>query len=190
MNKIQTESKGVRTVLYNPQSKKRTDLSYYTYLKDVHYQVRAHFDWNMNRPELSHDHNEHKHHNIARRMIKRGGRRDIFLGARECQGYVRPCVFGKAAGFYDNYGDISFGLMVHGFDYPDETGRDEMSVRLWKNAVMKNGRIEFPLPIVDSPDIRRRFIKPMKMKEFIHRENFLGLDEPDLEEIFSKGDLT
>lgn len=186
MNKIQTESKGVRTVLYNPQSKKRTDLSYYTYLKDVHYQVRAHFDWNMNRPELSHDHNEHKHHNIARRMIRRGGRRDIFLGARECQGYVRPCVFGEAAGFYDNYGDISFGLMVHGFDYPDETGLDEMSVRLWKNTVMKNGRIKLPLPIEDSPDILRRFIKPMKKKQFIPRENFLGTDEPGLEEVLAK----
>lgn len=178
MNKIQTQSKGIRTVLY---SSNKTDLAYYTYLKDVLYQVRAHFDWNMNRPELAYDRNEHKHHNIARRMIQRGGRRDIFLGARECQGYVKPCVFGEGVGYYDNYGDISFGLMVHGFDYPDETGLDEMSIRLWKNVVMKNGKIKFPLPTEDSPDIVRRFIKPMKMKQFIPRENFLGVDEPSLE---------
>lgn len=187
MNKIQTQSKGMRPIQYSAPS---NDLAYYTYLKDVRYQVRAHFDWNMNRPELYHDHNENKHHNIARRMIQRGGRRDVFLGTRECQGYVRPCVFGEDAGYYDNYGDISFGLMVHGFDYPDETGLDKMSIRLWKNAVMENGRIKFPLPINDSPDILRRFIKPMKMKAFIPRKNFLGLDEPGLEEIFSKGDLT
>ncbi len=52
-------------------------------------------------------------------MIERGGRRDVFLGTRECQGYVEPCKFGEK-GFYDDYGEMSFGLMFHGFDYPDE----------------------------------------------------------------------
>ena len=79
MNPIQTETKAVRPIAYNGGN----DLSYYTYLKDVSYQVRAHFIWNLNRPEFEHDRNEHKYHNIARRMIERGGRRDIFLGTRE-----------------------------------------------------------------------------------------------------------
>jgi CRISPR-associated protein Cas5d len=185
MNKIQTQSKGIRPIKYATSG---NDLAYYTYLKDVCYQVRAHFDWNMNRPKLVDDRNENKHHNIAKRMIERGGRRDIFLGTRECQGYVKPCVFGEGTGFYDDYGEIDFGLMVHGFDYPDETGQDEMSVRLWKNAVMKNGNIAFPLPFENSPEIVRRFIKAMKMKEFVHGENFLGLDEPGFEEFFDERD--
>ena len=75
MNKIQTQSKGIRPIKYTSAG---NDLAYYTYLKDVCYQVRAHFEWNENRPELVHDRNEHKHHNIAKRMIKCGGRRDIF----------------------------------------------------------------------------------------------------------------
>ncbi|MEM5819049.1 MAG: type I-C CRISPR-associated protein Cas5c, partial [Desulfitobacterium hafniense] len=82
MNMIQTASEGVRTKNYDGGN----DLSIYTYLKDVCYQVRAHFIWNENRPKLAADRNEHKHHNIARRMIERGGRRDVFLGTRECQG--------------------------------------------------------------------------------------------------------
>ena len=79
MNPIRTETKGIRPICYNGGN----ELAYYTYLKNVCYQVRAHFEWNENRPELEADRNEHKHHNIARRMIARGGRRDVFLGTRE-----------------------------------------------------------------------------------------------------------
>lgn len=190
MKKIQTQSKGMRPILFSPSGDKKNDLAIYTYLKDVCYQVRAHFDWNYNRPDLEVDRNENKHHNIAKRMIERGGRRDIFLGTRECQGYVKPCVFGEGEGFYDNYGEINFGVMVHGFDYPDETGKDELTVRLWKNVIMKDGIIEFPLPFENSQEIERKFIKEMKMKAFIPHENFIGLDEPELEAIWkSEGEI-
>ena len=79
MNPIQTEVKGVRTL---PYAKGNSDLFYYTYLKDCRYQVRAHFEWNWNRPELEQDRNEYKHHEIARRMIRKGGRRDVYHRAR------------------------------------------------------------------------------------------------------------
>ena len=98
MNRIQTEVKGIRPIKYVGG---KNDLAYYTYLKDCSYQVRAHFEFNDNRPELEQDRNENKHHNIALRCIERGGRRDVFLGARECQGYVEPCRFGEGAGAYD-----------------------------------------------------------------------------------------
>ena len=65
MNPIQTETKGVKPLVYSGGN----DLSYYTYLKKVRYQVRAHFEFNLNHPELEKDRNEHKHHNIARRMV-------------------------------------------------------------------------------------------------------------------------
>ena len=183
MNKIQTQSKGMRPIKYASAG---NDLAYYTYLKDVCYQVRAHFERNEHRRELIHDWNEHKHHNIAKRMIERGGRRDIFIGTRECQGYVEPCVFGDGEGFYEGYGELNFGVMVHGFDYPDETGKDEMSVRLWKSAKMENGYIRFPLPNDDSPEILRRLIKPMKAKKFKDKLNFSGLDEPELAAILAE----
>ncbi|KZO00172.1 type I-C CRISPR-associated protein Cas5c [Pseudobacillus badius] len=141
MNAIKMESKGVRPIEYGGGN----TLANYTYLKDVRYQVQAHFIFNPHRPDLAFDRNENKHHNILKRALKAGGRRDIFLGTRECQGYVEPCVFGEGTGFYDGYGDIHLGTMVHGINYPDETGRRELEVRLW-NPVMKDGVIEFIRP--------------------------------------------
>ncbi|ALS26944.1 CRISPR-associated protein Cas5 [Paenibacillus sp. 32O-W] len=141
MNPIQTESKGIRPIEYNGGN----TLAYYTYLKDVRYQVRAHFEFNPHREDLVHDRNEHKHHNISKRALQAGGRRDIFLGTRECQGYVEPCVFGEGAGFYDQTPEIDFGIMVHGINYPDETGRQERETRLWR-AKMEYGIIRFIRP--------------------------------------------
>ncbi|MGN0601842.1 MAG: type I-C CRISPR-associated protein Cas5c [Oscillospiraceae bacterium] len=174
MNPIQTETKGIRPIKYQNSS---NDLSYYTYLKDCRYQVKAHFIWNENRPELSEDRNENKHHNIAKRMIKKGGRRDIFLGTRECQGYVLPCNYGEGTGFYDNVSEINFGIMYHGITYADEAYSEEtknmMTVRLW-NAVMKNGEITFlpPRECIHKP-IHEMDIKPFGKDS----NNFSGIGE-------------
>ena len=89
-------------------------MSIYTYLKEVRYQVRAHFVWNENRPELLADRDEHKHHNIARRMIERGGRLGMSLGTRECHGEVEPCVFGEGAGAYDNVAEMILAICSTG----------------------------------------------------------------------------
>ena len=158
MNAIRMESKGVRPIDYSGGN----TLANYTYLKDVHYQVRCHFEFNLNRPDMEFDRNEHKHHNILKRSVKAGGRRDIFLGTRECQGYVEPCVFGEGKSFYDQYGDIHLGTMVHGINYPDETGRNQMEVRLWQ-PVMKNGVITFDRP---ESCTQIRVISQMKSKVF------------------------
>jgi len=182
MNVIQTASEGIRTLNFNGGN----DLSIYTYLKDVRYQVRAHFVWNENRPELSPDRNEHKHHNIALRMIERGGRRDIFLGSRECQGYVEPCVFGEDNGTYDGVGELALGYMFHGFTYADEAVREaekgRMSVR-FHHVVMKKGIIEFPAP-EDIPEKDRRILHEMPVKPFgAELGNFIGLKEFLMEEV-------
>ncbi|GIP22863.1 type I-C CRISPR-associated protein Cas5c [Paenibacillus sp. J22TS3] len=141
MKAIQTESKGIRPIDYSGGN----TLAYYTYLKEPEYQVRAHFEFNMHREDLAHDRNEHKHHNVAKRSVQAGGRRDIFLGTRECQGYVEPCDFGEGEGFYDHVPELDFGLMVHGISYPDETGREDLETRLWR-AKMENGVIRFIRP--------------------------------------------
>ncbi|AIQ11716.1 type I-C CRISPR-associated protein Cas5c [Paenibacillus durus] len=141
MNPIQTESKGIRPIEYGGGN----TLSYYTYLKEPRYQVRAHFEFNPHREDLIQDRNEHKHHNIAKRAVQAGGRRDIFLGARECQGYVEPCEYGKGTGFYDEIAEIDFGIMVHGINYPDETGRKERETRLWRPKI-EHGIIRYIRP--------------------------------------------
>ncbi len=172
MKKIQTESKGTKPIKMSGGN----DLSYYTYLRDVEYQVLVHFEWNEHRKDLEADRNEHKHHNIAKRSIVKGGRRDIFLGTRECQGYVEPCVFGEGEGFYDHYGDLDFGVQFHGYDYPDETGKDELAVRLWR-AKMVDGFIEFSPPRDCDPSLRR-VIRKMTAKEFNINRN-ISLIESD-----------
>lgn len=172
MNKIQTESKGIKTIKMSTQS--ASDLSFYTYLKDVEYQVLAHFEFNKNYPELKDDWNENKHHNIAKRSVTKGGRRDIFLGTRECQGYVEPCQFGEEDGFYDTYGTLHFGTMFHGFDYPNESGKNEFSKRLW-HAEMHDGIIQFPPPM-DCPETMRQFIRKMAKTPFTEGKNFSFID--------------
>jgi len=179
MNKIQTEGKGIRPIKMSGGN----DLAYYTYLKDVRYQVLAHFEWNENRPNLQNDRNENKHHNIAKRSIEKGGRRDIFLGTRECQGYVEACEFGAGGGFYDDYGELNFGFMFHGIDYPDEnqtknedgTPSQNFDVRFY-NCSMKDGIIFFPAP--NDPLLKRRTVfEKQPIKEFVLRENLLSVDD-------------
>ena len=142
MDRIATQSRGVKPLKYGGGG---NDLSIYKYLSDVCYQVRAHFEFNLHRKELAEDRDEHKHHNIARRMVERGGRRDIFLGTRECQGYVEPVRYGAGEGYYDHAGEMPLGTMFHGFNYVDETGGSMLQVRLWQ-PVMENGVIRFPRP--------------------------------------------
>ena len=174
MNRIQTEVKGVRPIIYYND---KIDLAYYTYLKNCRYQVRAHFEWNENRPELAEDRSENKHHQIAKRMIAKGGRRDIFLGTRECQGYVEPCVFGEGEGAYDDIPELSFGLMYHGITYADEAYSPEtqgkMTARFWR-PVMKKGVIKFIRP----EECIHKELRSMSVKAF-GRDlgNFSGLSE-------------
>lgn len=172
MNRIQTEVKGIRPIKYNGGN----DLSYYTYLKQVRYQVLAHFEWNDNRPELADDRNENKHHNIARRMIQKGGKRDIFLGTRECQGYVEPCNFDGEPGAYADTPELDFGRMYHGLTYPDEAYSDETRGKITANfwyPVMKYGIIEFLRP--EACPLKKT-LRDMTMKEFgVAHNNFTML---------------
>ena len=128
---IRTESKSIRPISYTAPA---NTLSIYTYLVDPIYEVRAHFIPNFYRKEpdlIADGQNENKYHNMAKRMVKKGGRRDIFLGTRECQAYIEPCVYGEHESFYQNSGTIDLGTMFHSFAYPDETGINELGVRLW-----------------------------------------------------------
>lgn len=188
MKPIRTESKNMRPINFgiagvSGEKKTGNTLSIYTYLRDVEYHVRVHFEFNLNRPEMKGDRDENKHHNIARRMVERGGRRDIFLGTRECQGYVEPCPFDEGKGFYDDYGELAMGFQFHGFNYPDETGSESLGVRLW-NAKMENGIIRFPRPEQfkdgDKQYPMRTVREGVKPKLFVRGKNMSFLED-DLE---------
>jgi CRISPR-associated protein Cas5d len=86
-----------------------------------------------------------KHLSIAQRMVQKGGRRDIFLGLRKCQGYVLPVEYGSTPGVYDQMEYLDFGMMFHGFNYADETGKNLFQSRFWQ-ATMQHGVIKFIKP--------------------------------------------
>jgi len=154
IKRIKTESKNVKPLNFSGGN----TLAIYNYLSDVEYQVQAHFEWNLYRQDMADDRNEGKHFSIANRMLNKGGRRDICLGARECQAYVEPSNFGENESFYDNSGEVVYGLTFHGFDYPDETGINELHTRFW-HPKMINGVIDFPRP--DSKELIRKYVRKM-----------------------------
>ncbi len=171
MRPVRTQSKGNKPLNWGGGN----SLAIYTFLRDVDYQVEAHFEWNEYRPEMKQDRIDGKHYSIAKRMLGKGGRQDIFLGVRDCQGYVEPCRFGEGRGAYDDLDEVSYGLMFHSFDYPDETGVDELAARFWY-ATMKKGVLGFPRP----ERCRRRFIRSMKKKEFGLGKNVLPIREEEV----------
>ena len=169
MRRVRTQAKSMKPLIYGGGN----SLAIYTYLADVEYQIEAHFEWNPHREDMAGDRDERKHWHVAQRMVEKGGRQDIFLGTRECQGYVEPCIFGEGEGEYDGCGELAYGLMFHGFDYPDETGKEELQTRFWK-PVMADGIVTFSRP---EECTIRKFVRKMKPK----LPSSVGLGEKGLE---------
>lgn len=158
MKRIRTQTKGTKPLEYGGGN----TLAIYTFLADVEYQVQAHFIWNEAQPELARDRIDGKHLAIAERILERGGRQDIFLGTRDCQGYVEPCEFASGTGELDDAGELAFGLMFHGFDYPDETGDNKLQARFWRPNLV-NGALRFPRP---EECTIRKVVREMTPKRF------------------------
>ena len=169
MNPIHTQSRSIRPIDYSGGN----TLSIYDYLKDVAYEVKAHFEWNPRRPDLAGDRHAAKHLAIAQRMIQKGGRRDVFLGTRECQAYVEPCDYGVEPGAYDDLDEMAFGLMLHGIDYPDENEEEAMRVRFWRPKMVR-GVVTFCTP-EECPVIRP--VRQGGVKVFTPGFNFAYCDD-------------
>jgi len=189
MRRIRTQTKGMKPLDYNSTG---NTLAIYTYVTGnsqhssdreseegsngpgVEYQVRAHFEWNPYQPALARDRNDGKHFAIAKRSLERGGRQDIFLGTRECQGYAEPCAFGSGKGDYDTNGELQYGLMFHSFDYPDETGKGRLATNFWRPK-LKDGILTFPRPN-DTSQILKKDIRAMAPKSFGESADLLPVE--------------
>lgn len=132
MNPISTESITLSRLNYFECG---SDISVYTYLRNVRYKVLAHMEF----PDDTPPDTQHKHYSIARRMLRKGGKREMFLGTKSCPAEVSPSHFHDGVGFYDDISE-DFGLMYHGITY--ESG-EAHSVQLF-NCRMKHGIIAFP----------------------------------------------
>lgn len=193
MKRIRTQTKGTKPLNYggiyasarDPARKEEpyNTLAIYTFLTGdpdavtgipgVEYQVRAHFEWNGHQAGLARDRVDGKHYQIAKRYLDRGGRQDVFLGTRDCQGYVEPFDFGKGTGDYDGKGELGFGLMFHSFDYPDETGRQVLGSNFWLPK-MVDGVVRFPRP--DDQSLVKKRIREMRPKVFGLNRNVRDVD--------------
>ena len=116
---------------------KGQDIAIYTYLRDVSYKVLAHMEF----PEDTPTDVQHKYYSIARRMLRKGGRREIYLGLKSCPATVSACRFDEGEGFYDDISE-DFGLMYHSISYENGEAR---SVQLFR-CRMERGIIAFPRP--------------------------------------------
>ncbi|MBQ7607583.1 MAG: hypothetical protein IJU76_06390, partial [Desulfovibrionaceae bacterium] len=67
-----------------------------------------------------------------------------------------------------------FGLMFHGFDYPDETGKGRFGARFW-HPTMRHGIITYPQP--NDLTLLYKDIRAMKAKSFHMGTNCIGCDE-------------
>ena len=190
LRRIRTQTRGMKPLNYDgifasarQPTKKQTPpntLAIYTYLTGdarsespaaditdspgVEYQVRAHFEWNPHHEALARDRVAGKHYAIAKRSLERGGRQDIFLGTRDCQGYVVPCAFGEGPGDYDNDDSIDCDLTFHSFDYPDETGAGRFGANFWRPKLV-NGVLTFPRPD-DTSQLVKKDIRAMEPRAF------------------------
>lgn len=187
MRRIRTQTRGMKPLDYTSGG---NTLAIYTYLTGdacsahptdltegpgVEYQVRAHFKWNPHQPALAADRVDGKHFSIAQRSLERGGRQDIFLGTRECQGYVTPCTFGSGKGDYDGDGAVDYALMFHSFDYPDETGEGRLGTNFWRPKLV-DGVLRFPHPDNDRKEqIVRKDIRAMSPKVFGVGRNMISV---------------
>lgn len=168
VNPIEMESKAIRPINYSGGN----TLAQYTYLVKPAYAVRAHFEFNLNRPDLANDFNEHKHHNIALKCVKKGGRRDVFLGTRECQAYVEPCDFDDVVGHYDEI-TLQFAPMLHSLYYPSQSGNDYIEALFW-SPKMDNG----VLKVIKQEDCTmRKKIMNYAIKPFEIGKNMQSVDD-------------
>lgn len=174
MKPLRTQTKGMKPLKFVGGN----DLSIYTFLRDIEYQVEAHFEWNEHRTSLAKDRISGKHFDIATRTLEKGGRQDIFLGMRDCQGYVEPCVFGDGKGAYDGIDELSFGIMFHSFGYPDEIGENKLYSYFWQ-AIMKNGVLEFPQYRKPDDCKMQRFVRDMTAKDFSMDKNLLSVEQEE-----------
>lgn len=169
---IQTETKNILVPMMNGKK----DLSYYTYLKDVAYAVKFHFEW-ADRPDMAKDRNEKKHEQILLRSMKRGGRHDIFLGTRECIGEIerlRECEYEQLKTPF--LGKISFGIMFHSFSYQERMNKGKLGGTLYSQfapIIMNDGVIAFIRP---EDCLIRHELRDYRVKEFTE-DMYMPVDE-------------
>lgn len=142
MEQIRTRSISYCSSNRNGGQNMRTNI----YIMEPRYQVRAHFEWDLRRPDLKQDRVSGKHYSMAKRYLSKGGKRPIYLGKNDDVAFAEECVFGEGEGYYDKSGTLPFGIMYHSMEYIGKGRSEETCYPLWWQPVMENGVIKYIRP--------------------------------------------
>lgn len=137
-----------------------------TYLYDLHYIVESHFDWSGKHTE---DEDMVKHMCIFDRSLEAGGRRDVYLGTRECNAVVEPMNTDirryPARERFDRFADewhrthhgfnLNVGIMFHSWEWG--TGKDGTDTPMFFGAQVKQSELQYPHPDDSNKVIRQSF---------------------------------
>jgi len=128
-----------------------------TYLYDVRYIVEAHFEWSGKQPD---DEDLGKHMCIFERSLEVGGRRDVFLGMRECTAIVEPVqgTFNEITEEWQKQHEglyLNVGVMFHGWEWG--TGKDGTDTPTFFEAKVRNSILKYPHPKDKDKVIRQQF---------------------------------
>ena len=130
---------------------------------------------------MKQDRQEIKHQQILLRSLEKGGRRDVFLGSRECVAEVEKITkeeYEKTKSYYEGE-NLNFGIMFHSFIYPNETEEKiEKLQSTFSQIQMENGEIKFIRP--EECQIKNE-LGNYTISEFEYDKNMKNIDKEILD---------
>ncbi len=122
----------------------------FTYLYDVRYQIKAHYERDAAYTHLPNANYEHDAE--IRRIINMGGCNMVSIGRRECVGFISPCEWKEGEGYYDEDEEVMELYMFREFLY-DKPVNGKIEYVGFANQKMIKGIIDY----VNQPKIYRRY---------------------------------
>lgn len=111
----------------------------YCYLKDVKYQILAHYEKDFRFADLN---TANLRHDAGIRREITLGRTTVYLGTSDCMGIAMPAEWGAGEGYYDGQGRGDDVFMYHHFDYTAREGGRIKNV-YYTCAHMYDGVLDF-----------------------------------------------
>lgn len=146
MNPIMYESIGLLSPAYFLARGKKRPRFNYSYLYNVKYQLKVHYELDYHRRDITFC--NFGHDGAIQRAINNGPENLIYLGKTGCLAYVRPISDWEGKGYYDEETERAELFMFHSFRRVKVRGEYRDEVGFW-NAVFQNGYINFKNADVD-----------------------------------------
>lgn len=138
LHEIETSAKGMTNYFYKIQGSRNNKTTYNNYLVNVAYEVKAYIVRNK---EHKGPFNPLEHLARIKKSLQVGGYQQSFLGSSENFAYIEKCNFGEEESFYDDSGELDFGLMFSHYKYDK---KDNIAKIFFMDTFMYDGVIYYP----------------------------------------------